>query len=65
MSRAWARLTEQANNHRSTSVLVGWALVGALLPVIIQIPPLSTFQPVDVWVGGFANAGVFILLAMG
>jgi ABC-type branched-subunit amino acid transport system permease subunit len=65
MNRALARISELANNHRSISVLVGWALVGTLLPVIIQVPPFSTFQPVEVWVGGFANAGVFILLAFG
>jgi ABC-type branched-subunit amino acid transport system permease subunit len=63
--RAWARLSDLASDHRSVSVLVGWALVGALLPVIIQVPPFSTFQPLNVWVGGFANAGVFILLALG
>ena len=51
--------------HRSISVLVGWALVGALLPLIVVVPPFSTFQPQSLWVGGFANAGVFILLALG
>ena len=60
-----ARVTGLAERHQSLAILVGWALVGALLPVLVQIPPFSTFQPVNVWVGGFANAGVFILLAMG
>ena len=59
------RLSELASSHQSISILVGWAILGALLPVIIQIPPLSTFQTSSSWVGGFANAGVFILLAMG
>jgi ABC-type branched-subunit amino acid transport system permease subunit len=60
-----SRLSEVASSHQSISILVGWALLGLLLPVIIQIPPLSTFQTSSSWVGGFANAGVFILLAMG
>ncbi len=64
MSR-FARLSAFPRAHRSISVLVGWALVGALLPVIVLVPPLSTFQPQTLWIGGFANAGVFILLALG
>jgi ABC-type branched-subunit amino acid transport system permease subunit len=59
------RLFRLASDHRSTSVLIGWAVVGTLLPVIVQIPPFSSFQPASVWMGGFANAGVFILLALG
>ena len=51
--------------HRSISVLVGWALVGALLPFIVLVPPFSTFQAQSLWIGGFANSGVFILLALG
>ena len=65
MTRALARVSELAISHRSMSVLVGWALVGAMLPVIVLVPPLSTFQPQTLWIGGFANAGVFILLALG
>ena len=65
MRTAWARLSELASAHRSMSVLVGWALVGVLLPVIIRLPVLSDFQQSDVWIGGFSNAGVFILLALG
>ena len=51
--------------HRSTSVLVGWVLLGALLPFVVLVPPLIPFQPQTLWIGGFANAGVFILLALG
>jgi ABC-type branched-subunit amino acid transport system permease subunit len=36
-----------------------------MLPLVVLMPPLSTFQPQTLWVGGFANAGVFILLALG
>ena len=65
MSSARARLAQLASSHQSVSILIGWALIGALLPVLIQIPPLSTFQTTSSWLGGFSNAGVFILLAMG
>lgn len=65
MRTAWARLSELAGAHRSISVLVGWALVGALLPVVIRLPVLRDFQQPEVWIGGFSNAGVFILLALG
>ncbi|MEO8570793.1 MAG: ABC transporter ATP-binding protein [Chloroflexota bacterium] len=47
------------------TILIGWSLVGALLPVIIQLPPFSTFQTTSSWIDGFANAGGFILLAIG
>ena len=41
------------------------AIVAVLLPVLALIPPLSVFQPQPVWVDGFSNAGVFVLLALG
>jgi ABC-type branched-subunit amino acid transport system permease subunit len=62
---SWSRLTELASAHRSSSVLLGWAIVGAGLPLLVIVPPFSAFQPQGLWVGGFANAGVFILLALG
>ncbi len=65
MINARSRLAERAANHQSITILIGWALLGTLLPVLIQLPPFSTFQTASSWVGGFANAGVFILLAMG
>jgi len=59
------RLRRLAGEHRSISVLVGWAIVGILLPLIVLVPPLSTFQPQVVWVDGFAISGIYILLALG
>ncbi len=61
----WARLRSGARMHRSLTVLVGWVLVASMLPLIVLIPPLSTFQQQSLWIDGFANAGVFILLALG
>jgi ABC-type branched-subunit amino acid transport system permease subunit len=60
-----ARLGDIAGRHQSITILVGWVLIGALLPVIIMLPPFSTFQTSSSWVDGFANAGGFILLAIG
>jgi ABC-type branched-subunit amino acid transport system permease subunit len=60
-----ARLTTLTAQHRSIAILVGWVLVGTLLPVLALVPPFSTFQQQSLWLGGFANAGVFILLALG
>ena len=65
MKELRGRISTYAASHRSTSLLVGWALLGAGLPLIVLVPPLSTFQQQTLWLGGFANAGVFILLALG
>ncbi len=60
-----ARLTDLADRHRSASVLVGMAIVGVLMSILPQIPPLSSIQNKDPWFDAFANAGVYVLLAMG
>jgi ABC-type branched-subunit amino acid transport system permease subunit len=54
-----------ASQHRSLTIIGGMALVAAVLPVLAIVPPLSVFQGQSVWVNGFANAGVFVLLAIG
>ena len=51
--------------HRSTSIVIGMALVTALLPFIVLIPPLSGFNAQSVWVDSFSKAGIYILLALG
>ena len=60
-----ARVREFVDLHRSTSILLGMALVGVLLPIVALVPPFSIFQNQSVWVSGFSNAGVFVLLALG
>jgi ABC-type branched-subunit amino acid transport system permease subunit len=54
-----------ADEHRSLSIIVGMALIAAALPLIAIAPPFSSFQSQDVWLSGFSNAGVFVLLALG
>ena len=51
--------------HRSLAVLVGIAIVGVLLPIVAQLPPLRTFQPLSSWLNVFTLAGVYVLLALG
>ncbi len=54
-----------AAGHRSTTIIVGWISVATALPLLMLLPPFSTFQNQKLWIDGFANAGVFILLAIG
>ena len=54
-----------AEDHRSTAILLGMVVIVLMLPVIASIPPFSFFQGLDVWLSGFSNAGVFVLLALG
>jgi branched-chain amino acid transport system permease protein len=51
--------------HESLTVIITAALVVAVLPVIVTFPPFSGFGVQKDWVGGFADAGVFVLLAVG
>ena len=60
-----SRVRDTAETHRSLSIVVAMVIVALLLPILATIPPFSIFQPQDVWVNGFSNAGVFVLLALG
>ena len=60
-----SRVRDTAETHRSLSIIVAMVIVALLLPILATIPPFSIFQPQDVWVNGFSNAGVFVLLALG
>ena len=65
MAGRFPELRRFVGAHRSMRILVGWVVITALLPLVVLIPPLDTFQPQKVWVDGFANTGVYILLAIG
>jgi ABC-type branched-subunit amino acid transport system permease subunit len=60
-----ATLRRYVEQHRSLTIIFGMALVGALLPLLALVPPFSIFQGQSVWLNGFSNAGVFVLLALG
>ena len=59
------RIAEMSARHRSMSIIVGMAIVAAVLPVLAAVPPFSSFQTQNSWIDGFTNAGVFVLLALG
>ncbi len=51
--------------HRSISLILGMAIVTSLLPLIVTLPPLNGFNAQRVWIDSFADAGIFVLLALG
>jgi len=59
------RIAELSARHRSMSIIVGMAIVAAVLPVLAAVPPFSSFQTQNSWIDGFTNAGVFVMLALG
>ena len=60
-----ARLQDFAHLHRSTTIIASMVIVTVAMIILPQVPPLSFIQRSDAWFDTFANAGVFILLAMG
>jgi ABC-type branched-subunit amino acid transport system permease subunit len=60
-----SRVSDITETHRSLTIIIAMAIVGLLLPILATVPPFSIFQPQDVWLNGFSNAGVFVLLALG
>jgi ABC-type branched-subunit amino acid transport system permease subunit len=54
-----------SERHRSTTIIVVMAVVSIVLFFWSDYPPFSLFQPHNAWIGGFVNAGVLILLALG
>ena len=58
--------SQPARAHRiiARTVVIVLALVAACLPLVLAAA-VQQFQRQKVWIDGFANAGVFILLALG
>ena len=54
-----------SSRHQSTSILLIVILITVLLPVLALVPPFNGFGTQRDFVGGFAAAGVFVLLALG
>ena len=51
--------------HRSITIVVAMFVASLLLGILPKLPPLSLLQGANPWYDAFANAGVFMLLAMG
>jgi branched-chain amino acid transport system permease protein len=65
-SGGWrSRWTSFAGGHRSTAIIIGMAIAGLLLGFLPVLPPLNLIQSANPWYDAFANAGVYVLLAMG
>ena len=62
---AIARARVYLGRHQSLSILISVAVIAAVLPAIAVLPPFSGFGNQKDFVGGFADAGVFVLLALG
>ncbi len=63
--RALGGLRPFLGRHQSLSILVIAVLITVVLPIISLVPPFSGFGTQKDFVGGFADAGVFVLLALG
>ena len=59
------RVQSASAAHRSISSIATMVLVTVLLPIVATLPPFSGFNPQTVWVNSFADAGVYVLLALG
>ena len=59
------RMRVYAEHHRSTTILITMVIASAILIVLPRIPPLNAIQSANPWYDAFANAGVYVLLAMG
>jgi ABC-type branched-subunit amino acid transport system permease subunit len=59
------RVDTFTSDHRSATIFIGMLIASALLIVLPIVPPFNIVQGVNPWYDAFANAGVFMLLAMG
>ena len=59
------RVRNQSDSHRSLTIVAAMVMTTILMYVLPLVPPLSVVQPPGPWYDSFANAGVFVLLAMG
>jgi ABC-type branched-subunit amino acid transport system permease subunit len=62
---ARGRVRAYAERHRSITILATMTIASLLLILLPRIPPLNSIQGANPWYDAFANAGVFVLLAMG
>jgi len=60
-----AQIRDCADHHRSATILISMSVVGILMSVLPQVWPLAGIQNKEPWFDAFANAGIYVLLAMG
>ena len=59
------RFNSFTSSHRSISIFLVMTVFSVVLFIWSAFPPFSFFQAQNAWVGGFVNAGVYVLLALG
>jgi len=65
LAAARDRIHVFAENHRSASIVISMSIAAVLLIVLPRTGPFTAIQSANPWYDAFANAGVFVLLAMG
>lgn len=60
-----ARVRDFSAIHRSASIAISMVIVAILAAVLPRTPLFTLIQSTSSWWDAFANAGVFVLLAMG
>lgn len=60
-----ARVRDFSAVHRSASIAISMVIVAILAAVLPRTPLFTLIQSTSSWWDAFANAGVFVLLAMG
>jgi branched-chain amino acid transport system permease protein len=59
------RIRTFLSEHRSLDIVARLALIGVVLPLLAATPVFGAFQPFNGWLTGFANAAIFVMLAIG
>ncbi len=59
------RIRDFGDQHQSMSIITVAVVITVILPIVSLVPPFSGFGTQRDWIGGFAAAGVFVLLALG
>ncbi len=57
--------SEYLRRHQSLTITIAMIVVAALLPLLAIVPPFNGFGRQNDFLFGFADAGVFVLLALG
>jgi branched-chain amino acid transport system permease protein len=59
------RIRTYLAQHRSLDIVARLALIGVVLSLLAATPVFGAFQPFNGWLTGFANAAIFVMLAIG
>jgi ABC-type branched-subunit amino acid transport system permease subunit len=59
------QIAEFTAAHRSATIVISMAIVAIAMTILPLVPPLSSIQSEAPWYDAFANAGIYVLLAMG